>query len=108
MKSIQTFNRVEIDGIKIDLHQNIDYKPMDKNKITVGVVRKLQTAAEMPESIWAEVAEVETRERDWISLSVWKEQYDAGLFKVSKQIVEPKIDDNAPSTQTDNPDDLPF
>ena len=94
---------VDLGGQILKVNQSIDYKT--GNKISIGRIDKFVNAPPpMEDSVWMYITEIEdARNKECISISVWDEQYKAGIFlnKQSKNIL---IDEN----REPEDDDLPF
>jgi hypothetical protein len=91
----------QVEELLLEVGKNIDYKPMDQNKITIGKILSFKQAPES-ESIWMQVNELENpKNKEWVSLPVWKEQYDSNLFGSKPKFVK----NDSPEPEDD---DLPF
>lgn len=88
-----------IGEVTLQLHQQIQYRIPNTNKISDAKIEELRAApAPCSDSIWANVIDIGSGEKEWISLNNWKELYDAGAFT--------KIEPNGSAES--QADDLPF
>ncbi len=79
---------VDIGGLVIKLNQNIDFKPDNEAKLTVGKVVEFKKVWVDPfdyskgyTGVWMKITEIENaKSKFWISTQVWSEQYKSGLF----------------------------
>lgn len=101
-------NEVEVNGLVIKLKQNIDYR--DKSKVTVGRIDGFKNVYHDPfdlskgvASVWMYITEIECpKNKNWISISNWYEDFKKGLFENLKK--EQEIHDNTEPSE----DDVPF
>lgn len=107
----QVATEVDLGGYILKVKQNIDFKPDNQFKLTIGKIERFKKVHVDPfdnsshYSIWMYVTEVEkNKSKFWISVSLWQEQYLSGLFTNHIPSTETLID---ASTQPED-DDLPF
>lgn len=87
---------VTIAGLTVKVGETIEYKPTDSNKIGIGKVEQLKHPTGSGgvverESVWMKVLDVVSGDPDWVSVSVWHQQYVTGMF--NNQKTETKNDD---------------
>jgi hypothetical protein len=106
-------SEVDIGGFIIKRGQNIDFKPDNEMKLTVGKVVEFKKAYNDPfdysrghSGIWMKITEIENaKSKFWISIQVWSEQYKSGLFSNHSQLQT----ENLINVSTElSDDDLPF
>lgn len=64
--------------------QTIDYKSATEYKPSIGKIEKFMYAGhseENKDSVWMRIVDsTDNNQSEWISVNVWKEQYDKGMF----------------------------
>jgi hypothetical protein len=78
-----------VDGETLQVSQVIEYKSSDEDKIGAGKIVQFKHPGFQQSdttSVWMFVADAVDGCGEWLSLAVWKEQKDKGLFN---QINEP-------------------
>lgn len=93
-----------IDGVSLKVGQNIDYKSATDRRTSMGTIQDFKYAGwkqEDKSSVWMRVKDIQGKESEWISVYVWKCQYDKGYFGT------PKNQENASETKDDN-EQYPF
>ncbi len=106
-------DKVFYEGLVIKLKQNIDYIPTAEDKVTVGRVDDFKVVYNDPfepthvVSIWMKITEIENpKNKNWISIPLWKQMYDSGIFQNNKPMEEAQPMIHASTELSD--DDLPF
>lgn len=96
-------------GTILRLDQSIDFKGTCESLTSVGKIKEFKYApnaesqvlgAKDNKSIWMLIEELETGDKDWISLNNWLDQNNKGIFKN-------KTESND-STKQDDTENLPF
>lgn len=106
-------SEVDIGGLIIKLNQNIDFKPDNEKKLTVGKVAEFKKVYWDPfdhskghSGIWMKITEIENaKNKFWISIAVWTEQYRSGLFA---NHIPPTLETLIDVSTELSDDDLPF
>lgn len=93
-----------IGEVKINLHQNIDYKSATEKRASIGKVVAMKHPghrAADKSSVWMRIVDSQdTNQSEWVSIPLWYEQYKAGLFGSPIKAVE---DDSTEPEDTDLP-----
>lgn len=102
-----------VGNLTLRVGQTIDWKSATSKSVSIGKITsfKLVDPKDM-KSVWMNIADM-GRENDteWVSVDVWKEHYDNGLFsQLSKQSNEQQQtkQPDAPSTKQEDIEDYPF
>lgn len=91
---------VKIDDIELKLNQTCEYRSSYDNKISMGKITEFRDMKEG--SIWMCISDLENpQKKDWISLSVWKEHYEQGLFSKKQK-------NNDTNTEPEDNEEYPF
>lgn len=92
----------------LQLSQSIDFKSATEQRVGVGKILDFKYAGynqSDKDSAWMLVRDVVEETEEWISLNVWLEHREKGLFGVTKKT---EVVSNDKSSESDNTDDLPF
>lgn len=73
----------EIDGVTLKCDQNIDYKSATEKRTSMGKILRFMHSGWQQEdksSVWMLVKDIQESTTEWVSVYVWKCQYDKGIF----------------------------
>lgn len=84
------------------LNENVDYKSAVETKASIGKILAFKYAgkfdSEDQSSVWMQVQDKETEKKEWISVSVWAEQF----------ITEKETPKNDTGTEQEDSEGYPF
>lgn len=72
-----------VDEVTLKVGQNIDYKSATDRRTSAGTIKDFKHAGwkqEDKSSVWMRIVDIQSNDSEWVSVYVWKCQYDKGMF----------------------------